>query len=108
MCTAGAVPIATTHCTALHCRVLTRVVCPAVLFFFCVCCRSITRDDLVKYVETYYTGPRMVLVGTGGVDHDQLVDAATKAFGGLSADDKTPDVARGEFHGSEVRTERWV
>ena len=94
------------HCTALSCADTRGVSCRA--FFFCVCCRSITRDDLVKYVETYYTGPRMVLVGTGGVDHDQLVDAATKAFGGLSADDKTPDVARGEFHGSEVRTERWV
>ena len=29
--------------------------------------RSITRDDLVKYVETFYTAPRMVLVGTGGM-----------------------------------------
>eukprot|EP00043_Microstomoeca_roanoka_P018094 m.191876 g.191876 ORF g.191876 m.191876 type:complete len:450 (-) comp16762_c9_seq4:563-1912(-) len=65
--------------------------------------KSITRDDLVKYVETYYTGPRMVLVGTGGVDHDELVAAAEKAFGGLSSEDKTPAVQRGEFHGSELR-----
>ncbi|EGD77033.1 hypothetical protein PTSG_07375 [Salpingoeca rosetta] len=65
--------------------------------------KSISREDLIKYVETYYTGPRMVLVGTGGVDHDQLVAAAEKAFGGLSADDKAPAVTTSDFHGSELR-----
>lgn len=65
--------------------------------------KSIKREDLIKYVETYYTGPRMVLVGTGGVDHDQLVAAAEKAFGSVPSEDKTPAVSAPEFHGSELR-----
>jgi len=65
--------------------------------------KSITRDDLVKYVETFYTAPRMVLVGTGGVDHNALVEAAEAAFGGLSSTDKAPLVPACEFHGAEVR-----
>lgn len=65
--------------------------------------KAISRDDLVKYAETFYTAPRMVLVGTGGVDHDKLVDAAEKAFGGLSADNKAPQVGACEFIGAEVK-----
>ena len=35
--------------------------------------RSITRDDLVAYIGTHYTAPRMVVVGAGAVEHEQLV-----------------------------------
>eukprot|EP00730_Choanoeca_flexa_P000609 TRINITY_DN10267_c0_g1_i2.p1 TRINITY_DN10267_c0_g1~~TRINITY_DN10267_c0_g1_i2.p1 ORF type:complete len:491 (+),score=134.11 TRINITY_DN10267_c0_g1_i2:51-1523(+) len=65
--------------------------------------KSITRDDLVQYVDTFYTAPRMVLVGTGGVDHDQLVEAADKAFGKVSSDNRAPAVPAYEFHGSELK-----
>ena len=33
--------------------------------------KSIKRDDLVKYVKTHYTGPRMVLAAAGAVDHNE-------------------------------------
>merc|ERR1712214_180207 len=43
--------------------------------------KSMTRDDLVQYIQTHYKGPRMVLAGAGGVNHDDLCQLATKHFG---------------------------
>ncbi|KAI8977468.1 Metalloenzyme, LuxS/M16 peptidase-like protein [Mycotypha africana] len=45
--------------------------------------QSLTRDDLSSYIKTNYTGERMILVGTGGVDHDALVQLAQNHFGQL-------------------------
>src|ERR1700761_7225373 len=41
---------------------------------------SISRQDLVDYITTNYTADRMVLVGAGGIPHQQLVDLAEKNF----------------------------
>ncbi|KAJ5858853.1 hypothetical protein N7534_004130 [Penicillium rubens] len=46
--------------------------------------QTITRDNLTDYIKTNYTADRMVLVGAGGIPHEQLK--------------RTP-----EFIGSEVR-----
>lgn len=32
----------------------------------CLYCRSITRDDLVEYVNKHYSAPRIVLAAAGG------------------------------------------
>jgi processing peptidase subunit beta len=40
--------------------------------------RSITKDNLAEYIKTHYTASRMVLVGTGAVDHDALVKLVGK------------------------------
>ncbi|KAI1871012.1 hypothetical protein JX265_006052 [Neoarthrinium moseri] len=45
--------------------------------------RDITRSELTNYIKTNYTADRMVLVGAGGVPHEQLVDLAEKHFSGL-------------------------
>lgn len=50
----------------------------------------------------------MVLVGAGGIPHEQLVELAEKHFGGLKPSDKplaigTPRGAKPDFVGSEVR-----
>ena len=42
--------------------------------------KSISRDDLVHYINTHYKGPRMVLAGAGGVNHKDLCDMAEKHF----------------------------
>ena len=42
--------------------------------------RKITREDLEKYIKTHYTAPRMVVVGTGAIDHDELVKLTEAAF----------------------------
>jgi len=44
---------------------------------------SIQRNDLQSYISNNYTADRMVLVGAGGVDHQELVDLAQKHFGSL-------------------------
>jgi len=46
------------------------------------CCvsRSITRNDLSDFVSTHYKAPRMVLAGSGGVSHSDLVKLAEKHF----------------------------
>jgi len=42
--------------------------------------KRITREDLLGYIDTHYTGPRMLLSAVGGVVHEQVMDAASKAF----------------------------
>jgi predicted Zn-dependent peptidase len=38
--------------------------------------RQIRRDQVVDFHETNYFGENMVIVGTGDVDHQMLVDLA--------------------------------
>ncbi|EME46793.1 hypothetical protein DOTSEDRAFT_52171 [Dothistroma septosporum NZE10] len=73
--------------------------------------QSISRNDLENYIKTNYTADRMVLVGAGGVPHDQLVQLAEKYFSKIPAyNPNAQDNAyvRGldskpDFVGSEVR-----
>ncbi|KAI0762002.1 mitochondrial processing peptidase beta subunit [Trametes elegans] len=69
---------------------------------------SIKRDDLVSYIQTNYTADRMVLVGTGGVEHEQLVKAAEQHFASLPVSQNPIPLGRlshpkTRFVGSEVR-----
>eukprot|EP00602_Paraphysomonas_sp_CaronLab_P001412 CAMPEP_0185027918 /NCGR_PEP_ID=MMETSP1103-20130426/13239_1 /TAXON_ID=36769 /ORGANISM="Paraphysomonas bandaiensis, Strain Caron Lab Isolate" /LENGTH=460 /DNA_ID=CAMNT_0027562109 /DNA_START=9 /DNA_END=1388 /DNA_ORIENTATION=+ len=45
--------------------------------------RSISRNDLVDYVQTNYTTDRFVIAGAGAVDHNELVELTQKYFGSL-------------------------
>ncbi|KAL4871191.1 hypothetical protein BDV12DRAFT_183856 [Aspergillus spectabilis] len=73
--------------------------------------QTITRDNLVDYIKTNYTADRMVLVGAGGIPHEELVKLAEQHFGSLPS--KPPTSAalalaaeqkrQPEFIGSEVR-----
>ncbi|CAK3755924.1 Mitochondrial-processing peptidase subunit beta [Lecanosticta acicola] len=73
--------------------------------------QSISRDDLTNYIKTNYTADRMVLVGAGGVPHDQLVQLAEKHFGSLPAYNPNAQnnaqvrglATKPDFVGSEVR-----
>jgi len=67
---------------------------------------SITKDQLRDYIDTHYTGPRVVVAGAGAVDHAQLADLADKHFGSLPSSPPAgkvvpTDTAR--FIGSELR-----
>ena len=72
---------------------------------------SIQRDDLVGYIQQNYTAERMILVGAGGVPHEQLVQLAEKHFANLPAGPPNPSSSalaaaqkrRPDFIGSEVR-----
>ncbi|KAJ6579481.1 Metalloenzyme, LuxS/M16 peptidase-like protein [Mycena vulgaris] len=69
---------------------------------------SIKRDDLDSYIKTNYTADRMVLVGTGGVEHAELVKLAEQHFSKLPT---SPNPIRlggsgqpkTSFVGSEIR-----
>ncbi|PKY08993.1 putative mitochondrial processing peptidase beta subunit [Aspergillus campestris IBT 28561] len=73
--------------------------------------QTISRDNLENYIKTNYTADRMVLVGAGGIPHEQLVRLAEEHFGALP--NKPPTSAAAaltaeqkrlpEFIGSEVR-----
>jgi len=68
--------------------------------------KSITRDDLVNYIQTHYKGPRMVLAGAGGVDHAELCKLAEQHFGksiGVKYDAEIPIDAPCRYTGSDVR-----
>ncbi|KAL8243940.1 hypothetical protein R6Q59_010198 [Mikania micrantha] len=73
--------------------------------------QSITRQDLIDYINTNYTADRMVLVGAGGVPHEELVKLAEKHFSGLKSQPPTSLAAsiaaeqkrKPDFVGSEVR-----
>ncbi|KAG6332087.1 hypothetical protein ID866_7005 [Astraeus odoratus] len=69
---------------------------------------SINRGDLANYIKTNYTADRMVLVGAGGVDHDELVKLAEKHFSSLPVSSNPIPLGRlahprSTFVGSEVR-----
>ena len=69
---------------------------------------SITKADLSNYIKTNYTADRMVLVGAGGVQHEELVKLAEQHFGnipssGTNASIGSPRGERPHFVGSEVR-----
>jgi len=67
--------------------------------------KSITRDDLVHYIKTHYKGPRMVLAGAGGVNHEELCNLADKHFGkiGTTYDAEIPIEGPCRYTGSDVR-----
>ncbi|KAG5438915.1 hypothetical protein PCANB_002245 [Pneumocystis canis] len=69
---------------------------------------SMKYDHLVSYINENYTADRMVLVGAGGVSHEQLVELAEKYFSNLPVSKNPVDIgsSRGvapKFVGSEVR-----
>jgi len=69
---------------------------------------SIKQDDLASYISTNYTADRMVLVGTGGVEHQELVQLAEKHFSSLPVSPNPIRLGRQahpktSFVGSEVR-----
>jgi processing peptidase subunit beta len=67
--------------------------------------KSITRDDLVHYIQTHYKGPRMVLAGAGGVAHDDLCKLASKHFNKITDkyDAEVPLDLQCRYTGSDVR-----
>ncbi|KAJ2221428.1 Mitochondrial-processing peptidase subunit beta, partial [Coemansia sp. RSA 520] len=69
---------------------------------------SITKRDLEQYISRNYTADRMVLVGAGGVKHEDLVKLAEKHFGALKTGEQpvalaTHKDAPPRFWGSDLR-----
>lgn len=69
---------------------------------------SISQTDLKGYISNNYTADRMVLVGAGAVDHQELCDLAVEHFGSLPQSSKPiplGQAAHGKtvFSGADVR-----
>ncbi|KAA8593442.1 hypothetical protein FQN60_009558 [Etheostoma spectabile] len=70
------------------------------------CPRTLTRQDLVDYINSHYKAPRMVLSAAGGVNHEELVGLAKSHFSGVSFEyegDAVPVLSPCRFTGSEIR-----
>lgn len=65
--------------------------------------QTLKREDLEQYIQKNYTAPRMVLAAAGGVEHEQLVDLAQKAFGDLSSLRYETPLEPARFKGTEIR-----
>lgn len=68
--------------------------------------KIIKRDDLQNYIRKNYKGDRMALIGTGSINHNELVELGEKFFSNIQASE-TPFMQSGNdlplFYGDEVR-----
>ena len=60
--------------------------------------RAFSREDLENFVGEHYGPEQMVLAAAGAVDHDQLVQAATEAFGRSKDQRQNSSQLKAEFH----------
>lgn len=58
----------------------------------------LTRDDLVAYVRSQYTGANLVVAAAGRIEHDDFVAEVARHFGDLPAGTPNP-VARPDYRG---------
>ncbi len=63
-----------------------KIIFKELLLIIFIFLRSIKKADLLKYVETHYKVPWMVLAGAGGINHDQLVHLSEEHFGKWKTD----------------------
>jgi len=66
--------------------------------------KSITRLDLVNYINTYYTPSNMVIAAAGGVKHEDVVAQAEKLFSKIPASTTHSNIreVHTDFTGSEI------
>lgn len=74
------------------------------------CIRSIQQKDLKNYISTNYKGDRMVLVGAGCVDHEEMIRIALENFGHVPISESpkplgTPRTSLPIFKEGEVKIE---
>ncbi|XP_035228319.1 mitochondrial-processing peptidase subunit beta-like [Stegodyphus dumicola] len=67
--------------------------------------KKIAKDDLTFYARNNFLAPRMVLVGSGNINHEELVKLAEKHFSSVSYTYTTeiPVVKPCRYTGSEIR-----
>ncbi len=49
--------------------------------------KSLTREDMVRYLHDHYNPSNLVISAAGNIEHQQLVDIASKRFAGLAPKD---------------------
>ncbi|MDO8606679.1 MAG: pitrilysin family protein [Phaeospirillum sp.] len=67
--------------------------------------RSMSRSTVLDYMHGHYSAPRMVLSASGRINHDELVEAADKAFSQLPP--PAPSVTeKALYRGGDYREDR--
>jgi predicted Zn-dependent peptidase len=66
---------------------------------------SYTRDDLIRYMETHYRPPRMVISAAGNITHDTLLVLTNKYFD-LAARPAAKAYEPGNYKGGDIRVPR--
>ena len=66
---------------------------------------SYRRDDLIRYMQSHYRAPRMVVSAAGNIAHDTLVKLTTRYF---DVNDRPPEAAYapGTYKGGDARVAR--
>lgn len=60
--------------------------------------KAFSRNDLLDYIDTYYSAPRLVLSVAGNIEHEKVVQFAKGHLAGLKSEartDKTPAIYSG-------------
>ncbi|XP_054162959.1 mitochondrial-processing peptidase subunit beta-like [Oppia nitens] len=66
--------------------------------------KSIKREDLIDYIKTHYRGPRLVVAGAGGVNHEEFVGLCDKYLGNANQEVDAASVLKPcQFIGGDVR-----
>ena len=68
--------------------------------------KTIQRKDLIHYIDSHYKGPRIVLAGAGGINHDELVKLAEKHFSSFKTtyeNSEIPILKPCRFTGSDLK-----
>ena len=64
------------------------------------------RDDLIQFVSSHYSPDRMVFAAAGGIDHEELYQLLSDAFGDLSIIPAHNSEGDAQFHSGELRREK--
>lgn len=64
---------------------------------------QLTAEDLIAFQKQNYGADRMVLVGSGDIEHEALVRLAEQKFGGLQSATPAAASPKAIFTGSEIR-----
>lgn len=66
--------------------------------------KKMKREDLLNYKNNHYTSDRFIIVGTGAIDHQELVEFCTKEFKNLPPkNNKKDEMAKATFVPGEIR-----
>ncbi len=66
---------------------------------------SYNRDDLIKYLKRHYTANKMVVVAAGNIEHNKILDLASRAFERFKSDEIVKPVS-GNYVGGDIRKQQ--
>jgi len=68
--------------------------------------QKLTQEDIKEYIASHYTAGRMVIAGSGPIEHEELVSLAQELFGDLPSEPSNgiqPYKEPARFTGSEIQ-----